>query len=317
MSDNHEIAVLSRAQGCLLGQCAGDALGQLVEFRDRESILAEYPNGVRDMKNGGAFNTIAGQPTDDTELALMLARSIVKEKRFDPAKVFDAYRYWYESGPFDCGHTTVMGLARTPNELSQANGSLMRISPLGIYGSRFELDRVAEWAMQDSRLTHPHIVCQKACAVYATTIAEAVREGFSARKLYDRALERAKTSLYDEAAVRETLERAFESLPERFYPKSGWVLVAFQNAFYHLVNTNDPEKAIIETVSSGGDTDTNGAICGALLGAVHGMESIPVRWRNTILNCKPSKNNPEARHPRPECFWPVDVPQLSEELLRC
>ncbi|NLO58741.1 MAG: ADP-ribosylglycohydrolase family protein, partial [Synergistaceae bacterium] len=35
--------LLSRAQGCLLGQLAGDSLGGLVEFRRPEEILRKYP----------------------------------------------------------------------------------------------------------------------------------------------------------------------------------------------------------------------------------------------------------------------------------
>ncbi len=281
-----EKAVLSRAQGCLLGQCVGDALGQMVEFRSPDSILGQYPQGVREMKDGGAFNTLAGQPTDDTELALMLARSLVKEKRFDAAKVLKAYRFWYASDPFDCGNTIASGLSGSPNEASQANGSLMRISPLGVYGSRFELDDVARWAMEDSRLTHPNEVCQKAVAIYATTIAEAVRTGLGNTALYENALARAQGELYFEPSVYERLRRAWDGLPDAYYGrKVGWVLVALQNAFYHLANTTDPEQAIIETVGDGGDTDTNGAICGALLGAVYGVESIPARWRTTVLNC--------------------------------
>ena len=309
-------AILSRAQGCLLGQCVGDALGQMVEFRSKESIFAEYPNGVRDMANGGTFNTLAGQPTDDTEMALMLARSIVKEGKFDAKKVFAAYRLWYKSGPFDCGNTTAMGLARTPNEQSQANGSLMRISPLGIYGGRFDLDTVADWAMQDSRLTHPNVVCQKAVAIYATTIAEAIATGADNEKLYENALKRAKKELYFESSVCETLQKSAEpSAPQlAVRGKSGWVLLALQNAFYHLLHMTDTEQAIIATVNEGGDTDTNGAICGALLGAVCGVDSIPSRWRDTVLNCRPSRDNPDVQRPRPECFWPVDVLQLAEEL---
>ncbi|GHV09495.1 hypothetical protein AGMMS50229_19790 [Campylobacterota bacterium] len=184
---------LSRAQGCFLGQCAGDALGQMVEFRSKASIANEYPNGLRDMANGGAFNTLAGQPTDDTELALMLARSIVKEGRFDAEKVFTAYQYWYYSAPFDCGGTcaSALGSGRL-NKESQANGSLMRISPLGIFGNSFNLDQVADWAMQDARLTHPNIVCQKSAAVFVTTIAESIRDGLSPQELYDNAVRRSK-----------------------------------------------------------------------------------------------------------------------------
>ena len=50
---------LSRAPGCLLGQLAGDALGSLVEFRTPEDIVSRYPKGVRELQDGGAWNTIA------------------------------------------------------------------------------------------------------------------------------------------------------------------------------------------------------------------------------------------------------------------
>ncbi len=308
-------SVLSRAQGCFLGQCIGDALGQMVEFRTKKEILAEYPGGVRDMKNGGAWNTLAGQPTDDTEMAIMLARSIVKEKKFDAEKVFDAYRFWLDSRPFDCGSTTHSGLSGRPLLDSQANGSLMRVSPLGIYGSRFDLDTAAEWAMQDSRLSHPNVVCQKAVAVYVTTIAEAIATGADKDILYANALKRAKEELYFESSVYETLQKAADSPPLEYKRQQGWVLIALQDTYYRLLHAKDPEQAIVETVSEGGDTDTNGCICGALVGAVHGREAIPVRWQETILNCRPSKDNPTAHRPRPKEFWPVDVLDLAEQLL--
>ncbi|MBM9536679.1 ADP-ribosylglycohydrolase family protein [Desulfobulbus alkaliphilus] len=46
-------AILIRAQGCLLGQLAGDALGSLVEFQTPEQIRREYPNGVLELADGG------------------------------------------------------------------------------------------------------------------------------------------------------------------------------------------------------------------------------------------------------------------------
>jgi len=69
-----DTGILSRAQGCLLGQLAGDALGSLVEFQTPEQIRQEYPNGVRELVDGGTWNTIAGQPTDDSEVALRMTR---------------------------------------------------------------------------------------------------------------------------------------------------------------------------------------------------------------------------------------------------
>ncbi len=123
---------LSRAQGCLLGQIAGDSLGSLVEFRSQEDIRREYPNGVHELTDGGTWNTIAGQPTDDSEMALLLARLLTDQGRYDPEKARKAYIFWLDSGPFDCGMTVSSGLRGRPNPDSQANGAMMRISPLGI-----------------------------------------------------------------------------------------------------------------------------------------------------------------------------------------
>ncbi len=130
--------ILNRAQGCLLGQLAGDALGSLVEFQSPVQILRRYPQGVRLLADGGTWNTIAGQPTDDSEMALLLARMLVKLGTYDPAAAREAYIYWLNSEPFDCGSTIYSGLRGSLNPDSQANGAMMRISPLGIFGANYE-----------------------------------------------------------------------------------------------------------------------------------------------------------------------------------
>ena len=96
---------LSRAQGCLLGQLAGDALGGLVEFMSPEDIRKRYPNGVRYLADGGTWDTIAGQPTDDSEMALMLARTLVEDGEYNAEHARKAYVFWLNSHPFDCGNT--------------------------------------------------------------------------------------------------------------------------------------------------------------------------------------------------------------------
>lgn len=55
-----------------------------MEFQSEASIRARYPDGVRALADGGTHDTIASQPTDDSEMALMLARSIVRARRSAP-----------------------------------------------------------------------------------------------------------------------------------------------------------------------------------------------------------------------------------------
>ena len=96
-------------------------MGSLLEFQSPEEIFSKYPHGVRELANGGTWGTLAGQPTDDSEMALMLARMLVKHRRYDSEEARKAYVFWLNSAPFDCGATVSSGLSGRPNTDSQAN----------------------------------------------------------------------------------------------------------------------------------------------------------------------------------------------------
>lgn len=307
--------MISRARGSLLGQLSGDALGGLVEFQSPGEIFAKYPDGVRELADGGTWNTIAGQPTDDSEMALMLARMLADRGEYDAEAARHAYVYWIDSGPFDCGMTTTAGLRGRPNHESQANGALMRISPLGIFGANHDPARVAEWAERDASITHPHPVCLQANALFAMAIAHAVRTGSGPDELYRRIIEWSGERKID-SSLTEIITTAATEPPLDYIRQQGWVLVAFHNALWQLLHSENVEDGVVDTVMRGGDTDTNAAICGALLGAVYGEESIPSQWTDALLTCRPADSDPRVRHPRPECFWPVDALDLAEQLLR-
>lgn len=310
-----DAGMLARAQNCLLGQAAGDALGSLVEFRSAARIADEYPSGVRDMADGGHFDTIAGQPTDDTEMALMLARSILIEGTYRPQAALTAYRAWRDSHPFDMGTTTSVGLAGHPNGSSEANGSLMRISPLAVWAHALTPEQVAEHAGADARLTHPNPVPAEATAAFAVAVAHAVATGDGPRGAYAAAVAWAEST--DAApSVRAALRAAETALPEGFdSDKMGWVLIALQNAFYQLLHAPSLEEGIVRTIGHGGDTDTTAAIAGALLGAVHGRDAVPPAWQRAVLTCRAIAGLEGVRQPRPRPFWPVDLMEMAELLL--
>ncbi len=320
-------AVLARAQGCLLGQFAGDALGSQVEFRRAAEIRAQFPEGVRELTGGGPFGTLAGQPTDDSELALMLLHSILQAGGYDPEAAASAYAYWYRSDPFDVGGTIGQALAAirpgasaaeaaraAASRSSQANGSLMRIAPLPIWGHRLPVERLVEHARQDSQLTHPHPVCQDSVAAFCIAVAQALRGG-TTEQVYRAALDWAEA--HGEPTVAEALRAAAEP-PKRQPPvdgsTQGWVLHALRTAFHQLLHAPSLEEGIVRTISLGGDTDTNAAIAGALLGARHGRAGVPDRWRRVILSCRPMAAS-GARRPRPYPFWPVDALYQAEALV--
>ena len=274
--------VLARAQGCMLGQLAGDALGSLVEFWEPEEIREAYPHGVRELADGGTWGTIAGQPTDDSEMALSLARMLVDHGRYDSVEARKAYVTWLDSDPFDCGKTVYRGLVGRRDPNSQANGALMRISPLGIFGAYREPSEVAEWARQDAALTHPHPVCIEANALFARAIAHAIRTGCDRGTLYREIVHWAEDMDVDKTLLDAVVGASFAPPDNYGRPIAGWVLVALRNALWQLLNAVNVEEALVDTIMRGGDTDTTAAICGALLGAVEGRQAIPPQWTECL-----------------------------------
>ncbi len=306
--------LVSKAQGCLLGQLAGDSLGSLVEFQGPEEIRSAHPAGVRDLVDGGIWDTLAGQPTDDSEMALLLARSIVGAGGYDQDSAREMYDAWLESGPFDCGVTIEAGLRGRPNHKSQANGALMRACPIGILGSHFPLEEVDRWARLDARITHPNEVCLQANSLFCMAIATAVSTEISASQLHER-IHRWSIEMEADVSVRESIEHSYNKPPADYLTLQGWVLIALGNALYRLLHEDSLEQAVIGTVMCGGDTDTNAAICGALLGAVHGSGAVPDRWRKAIVNCRPEQGREGVLRPRPRLMWPVDAMELAAKLV--
>jgi len=188
----------------------------------------------------------------------------------------------------------------------------MRVAPLGIFGQGRDPGAVADWARQDALLTHPHPVCQDASAVFAVAVAHAVAHGAPPAEVADAALEFAQAAALHPEVV-EALVMARDRLPD-FATHQGLVTVALQNAFFQLRHAA-PEAGLVDTVRHGGDTDTNGAVAGALLGAVHGVEALPLRWRTAVLTCVPVEGAPGVARPRPSSCWPIDALLLAERLV--
>ena len=188
------------AFGCLLGALVGDAAGATLEFMGRQPSDAEVEHAMK-MPGGGVWRVAPGQVTDDGELTLCLAHALAEMGgTFQIEKSAQKYADWVRSQPFDIGNTTsrslgcfwwpkwqpicqtegyAVGMAQAAAERcmgSKANGSLMRASPLGIWGHRLSDDKLAQFAIADSSLSHPNPSCCHAVACYVIAIANLLRK---------------------------------------------------------------------------------------------------------------------------------------------
>ena len=85
-----DAAIRDRIRGCAVGAAVGDALGMPLEFGPRRDV----DRLVRDMQ---AARLPAGSFTDDTEMALALAESLVARSPLDPADLAQRFVAWYRS----------------------------------------------------------------------------------------------------------------------------------------------------------------------------------------------------------------------------
>ena len=325
-----------RRRGALLGLAVGDALGTTYEFdRIDQPPYPELAAGpATDVVGGGPFELAAGCVTDDTQLAVCLARSLEERGRLDPGDVAARYVAWAEHA-FDIGNQTAAALRRVApghdprlagisvwrdsGRQAAGNGSLMRTAPLAIaHAGRAEL---VEAALVESMITHADPRCALACACFDAAIAHALAGGgdlvaaaretlpVAARALSElwRGDEADRTAL---ASARDDLARDLDAAaaPEPgvygreldVHRTAGFVRVAFRLAFWHATHTASWHDAVVDVASRGGDADTNAAIVGALLGARDGAGAIPAAWIDRVLAATllGPASWAEAHHPR-------------------
>lgn len=199
MTDN----VLDRARGALLGQAVGDALGTTYEFAniDQPSYPELATKPATDVVGGGPFALAPGAITDDTQLAVCLARSLAERGELDAADVAERYVAW-QAEAFDIGTqtraalhaieqtgSTAGGMIAWRQSAHQAagNGSLMRTTPIAIAMGRTAADspslslaiasrvaNVIDASIADSMLTHADPRCMLACAAHNVAIVMAL-----------------------------------------------------------------------------------------------------------------------------------------------
>jgi len=279
-----------RFTGCLVGLAVGDALGAPLEFMSRERIRQQYGR-VTEMIGGGWLRLEPGQYTDDTELMLCQARSIVECGGFDPEDTVQRFVHWLDGAPSDVGITTRATLSQVQQgapweEASRrtydwqggktaGNGGLMRCAPIGLLHVRDEAALVRD-SLTSCRLTHWHPVAGWACATLNLAIAALVR-GTPKAELLSWLFPRV-----EEPTVRSALE-AVPGLALGSLHASGYAVDCLQAAFWAYLTTETFEEALVAVVNLGEDTDTAGAVCGALAGAAYGYEAIPARWRDVLV----------------------------------
>ncbi len=287
-----------------VGALHGDARGDIRDY---------LPNRREDMR-------AVGLPSDDTQLAFWTLESLVRCGRLDPVALADNFTRRHRI--YGIGATVtafLMAYRREGRPWHQAgqpsagNGALMRIAPVVLPHLRGMSWHLWEDVIAATILTHRDEAAVAAGVGFVGLLAECltlaaagpVWNGVPARWWPETFLRYARTvetsKAYDcggadtrfhgslSARVEQTVLPAIavgttvSEAAERWY--SGAYLLETVPCMLHILalHGDDPEEAIVRAVNDTYDNDTIAAIVGAAVGAAHGVEALPRRWREGLL----------------------------------
>jgi poly(ADP-ribose) glycohydrolase ARH3 len=311
MSQDLLLLLTDRFKGSALGTFVGDAMGREVEGWSPEQISACY----------GILNRIGqGIYSDDTEMMIGIMEALQAEPCFDPA--IAARQFLTNFHPLRNYGGRIYGIM---SQLQQGvswdevgtdswgNGGAMRIAPIGFFFYD-DADLLRENVRLCTRITHRHPQAQAGALAQAWAVGMATKKGMEG-EVIDRGafLEQiaaevaevdgamaAEIRRIDGLAAGGDLEQRIK-LIARTFPRDVSALGAVPAALASFLISEDFTSAVVTAVNCGGDTDTIGAMAGAIAGAYYGYAAIPAQW------CEPLENGGKGRD---------YVAQLAEELAR-
>ena len=297
----------SRAYGALAGLALGDALGMPTQAMSPQQIQTVYGHvtGLVDGDKSQPYapGMAAGSVTDDTEQALLIASLLLKGHgsglNLDASEFSHALLAWEDSmierGSLDLlGPSTKAALERVragENPLrvggeGTTNGAAMRVTPIGIAASTSDRQLFADAVWSSCQVTHATRQGFQSAALVAAAVSLGIDAGAAdvtdllwkavtfVRSLPERGAWSPEPDVV--AATHRALKLAAQpsSSPQWLAGQIGTSVASAQAipmAFALLARDPSP-RALLQAANLGGDTDTIGAIAGAILGASLGVE---------------------------------------------
>ena len=275
----------ARARGALLGHAAGNVLGVPTEFLNTpDGILARFPGGIQEVVRQ---DTAESPYDDDLALTLLLAEELLQPE-VDLRRLALAWAAWGERDGRGIGQWTRRALQLIrPHDAPPAstggqagNGTISRCLPVALRTFRQPANLVSA-SYHIAALTHPDDRCTwgavavnvaAACFLqgrrdFIGDVIEALRENDAPEELL--------------AVARRVPVVRREDLPVTG-PAAGYVVHGVEIALWFAYHEPNLERGLRWLANAGGDTDTNAAVAGGLMGARDGVAAVPARWIDAV-----------------------------------
>lgn len=277
-----------RKLGSLIGLAVGDAKGAPYEFLRPQDYEVPY-----NYETGGCHDVKIGEYTDDTSMALCLAKSLTECKGFDSHDQMKKYVDWYLNGYmssrghcFDIGNTTrnvlttynATGLLKrgTGDQYSAGNGTIMRLAPLSMVLGQKIHESGKRYAWESSKLTHKSNDAAICAELLDNILTKCYYMDDKEKILSDNIYQNySKTviNMYD-----RVINGSATVIP------TGYCVSTLEVALDGFIRFDDFDSGLNYVISLGDDTDTVGAVYGQIAGAYYGLSGIGNYYKENLMH---------------------------------
>lgn len=303
-----------RVEGMMVGLAIGDALGKGSESK-RPAVRRAGFGEIRDyLPSPLAGGQRVGLPSDDTQLAAWMLEQINRDGGLVPdhlARIYASRRIYGIGSTVKefIGRFRERGLPwQECGPASAGNGALMRIAPVLIPHLRTPSSELWSDTLLAAMVTHNDSASNAACVAFVALLwdllgmtespapywwlerfVEVARQvetetAYTPRKS-ELAHEQSTLSDFAERHLSDAWARGLDTRAAcETWHSGAFLLETLPSALYILMrHGHEAEEAIVRAVNDTRDNDTVAAIVGAAVGALHGVEALPQRWRDGLL----------------------------------
>jgi ADP-ribosyl-[dinitrogen reductase] hydrolase len=274
----------------MLGLAVGNALGLDVEGESPEDIKVRFPDGIRDIPTDERERPW----DDDLAQAVVLAEALLESEALDVDDLGERFLRWARENGRGMGYLTgtvlkllAIGVPagdaariawEASSHTSAGNGAVMRCAPVALrwWHNR---DRLIAETLTSAAVTHADPRCGWCAVAVNLAIRQSLLETEMDVDVLVADLEGSPNAVLD--GVRAVEGSDLDDL-ELYGEAMGYTVKAMQVGLWAALTDQDFEDSLTAVVAAGGDTDTNAAVAGAVLGSRFGAPSIPPRWLDRI-----------------------------------
>lgn len=304
-----------KIRGCFLGVAIGDALGKPVETYTPKEIASDFgriTDYQSNSKHKYFSEALKGTTTDDWQLTKAVAKAFINKNEFDLDEIAkqhcDEYlisvagwgnstresigsivagKHWLESGKTDKSNRGV------------GNGICMKVAPIGIYQLKAEDDLMYKKSDFDKKVVHLSEMTHNTKLGVESGLAQVAAIHYCIQNVFfnpcgflDAIIRHTNEyKVYsDNDNEKLSLKDKFEEMKLHLLEKksfseedvysicgkgSCYVYESLPFSYAWFIRNPNSIECLYDCVNAGGDTDTNGSMVGALLGALHGSSIFP------------------------------------------